>query len=89
MVRADIARDLPTHRRPPWSRHLLHRKSLTVVATQSIYWSPWSNGQIEGQINQLKMLKRVMYGRANAELLRAHILRFRSTKSEADPNKSR
>jgi hypothetical protein len=30
---------------------------------------PWSNGQLEGQINRLKMLKRQMYGRANIKLL--------------------
>lgn len=26
---------------------------------------PWSNGQVEGQVNRLKLLKRTMYGRAN------------------------
>ena len=36
--------------------------------------SPWSNGQVEGQINRLKMLKRQMYGRANLDLLRARVL---------------
>jgi len=30
----------------------------------------WSNGQTEGHINRLKTLKRAMYGRAGAELLR-------------------
>ena len=34
---------------------------------------PWSNGQAEGQINRLKMLKRAMYGRAGVELLRARM----------------
>ncbi|WP_198162456.1 transposase [Methylosinus sp. R-45379] len=33
----------------------------------------WSNGQTEGQINRLKTLKRSMYGRAGAELLRARM----------------
>jgi len=33
----------------------------------------WSNGQTEGQINKLKMLKRQMYGRANIDLLRARL----------------
>jgi len=28
---------------------------------------PWSNGQTEGQINRLKMLKRQMYGRAGLD----------------------
>ena len=35
---------------------------------------PWSNGQIEGQINRLKMLKRQMYGRAGMELLSRRFL---------------
>jgi len=35
---------------------------------------PWSKGQTEGQINRLKTLKRAMYGRASAELLRARMI---------------
>jgi transposase len=34
---------------------------------------PWSNGQTEGHINKLKMIKRQMYGRANLDLLRARL----------------
>ena len=34
----------------------------------------WSNGQTEGQINRLKLLKRQMYGRAGFELLRRRVL---------------
>ena len=34
---------------------------------------PWSNGQTEGQISRLKTLKRAMYGRAGADLLRARM----------------
>ena len=34
----------------------------------------WSNGQTEGQINKLKLLKRQMYGRANFDLLRRRVL---------------
>lgn len=33
-----------------------------------------SNGQVEGQINRLKMLKRQMYGRASLELLERRFL---------------
>ncbi len=29
----------------------------------------WSNGQVKGQINRLKTLKRQIYGRANLDLL--------------------
>jgi transposase len=35
---------------------------------------PWSNGQVEGQVNRLKTLKRQMYGRANFDLLRLRFL---------------
>jgi hypothetical protein len=34
------------------------------AAVQSAFASPWSQGQVEGQVNRLKMLKRHMYGRA-------------------------
>jgi transposase len=34
----------------------------------------WSNGQMEGQVNRLKMLKRQMYGRAGFDLLRRRFL---------------
>jgi transposase len=34
----------------------------------------WSNGQVEGQVNRLKTIKRQMYGRANFDLLRLRIL---------------
>lgn len=40
--------------------------------------SEWSNGQVEGQINRLKMLKRQMFGRAGFELLRRKVLPIRS-----------
>ena len=35
----------------------------------------WSNGQVEGQVNRLKLLKRTMYGRASFALLRKRVLR--------------
>jgi len=35
---------------------------------------PWSNGQVEGQVNRLKLLKRAMYGRASFVLLRLRVL---------------
>lgn len=35
---------------------------------------PWSNGQVEGQVNRLKLIKRQMYGRANFDLLRRRVL---------------
>jgi transposase len=35
---------------------------------------PWSNGQTEGQITKLKLVKRQMYGRAKLDLLRARLV---------------
>jgi transposase len=45
-----------------------------IDAVRNAVTEPWSNGQTEGQINRLKALKRMMYGRAGPELLRARML---------------
>ena len=42
-----------------------------VIAAASL---PYSNGQTEGQVNKLKVLKRQMYGRAKFDLLRLRLL---------------
>jgi len=49
----------------------LKRDKAAVAAALSL---PWSNGQVEGQINRLKLIKRQMYGRAKFELLRCRVL---------------
>lgn len=36
----------------------------------------WSNGQVEGHVHRLKLLKRQMYGRSGFSLLRVRVLRF-------------
>ena len=38
--------------------------------------SPWSNGQTEGQITKLKLVKRQMYGRGKIDLLQARVIGF-------------
>lgn len=35
----------------------------------------WSQGQVEGQVHRLKLIKRQMYGRGKLDLLRARVLR--------------
>jgi transposase len=35
---------------------------------------PWSNGQAEGKITKLKLVKRQMYGRAKIDLLQARLI---------------
>jgi transposase len=44
------------------------------AAVRAALSSEWSNGQTEGQVNRLKMIKRQMYGRANFDLLRLRVL---------------
>jgi transposase len=35
---------------------------------------PWLNGQTEGQITKLKLVKRQMYGRGKIDLLQARVI---------------
>lgn len=43
-------------------------------AVEAAFVYAWNNGQVEGQVNRLKMLKRQTYGRANFDLLRRRVL---------------
>jgi transposase len=43
-------------------------------AVQAAIIQPWSNGQTEGQITKLKLVKRQMYGRAKIDLLEARVI---------------
>jgi transposase len=45
-----------------------------LQAIESALRLPWSNGQTEGQVNRLKLLKREMYGRAKLDLLSQRFL---------------
>ena len=45
-----------------------------VAAIRAAITEPWSNGQIEGQITRLKLIKRQMYGRAKLDLLEARLI---------------
>jgi transposase len=47
-----------------------------ISAVTAAVDTPWSTGQVEGQINRLKMIKRQMYGRAGFDLLRARVLPY-------------
>ena len=44
------------------------------AAVKAALSSEWSNGQVEGRINRLKLLKRQMDGRARFDLLRRRFL---------------
>ncbi|WHQ70535.1 ISL3-like element ISMex24 family transposase [Methylorubrum extorquens] len=43
-------------------------------AVQAAITLPWSNGQTEGQITKLKLVKRQMYGRGKIDLLQARLI---------------
>jgi len=58
------------------------QKDISAVA--AAVDTSWSTGQVEGQINRLKMIKRQMYGRAGFELLRARVLPY-SPVTDAGP----
>lgn len=44
------------------------------AAVRAAIISPWSNGQTEGQITRLKLVKRQMYGRGKLDLLQARLI---------------
>lgn len=45
-----------------------------VEAVRAAITSPWDNGQTEGQVNKIKMIKRQRYGRASIGLLRQRLI---------------
>jgi transposase len=49
----------------------LQRDRAAVTAALTL---PFSNGQVEGQVNRLKFIKRSGYGRAKCDLLRQRVL---------------
>lgn len=53
-----------------FARGVLNDKAAVIAGLTS----PWSSGQVEGQVNRLKGLKREMYGRASFPLLKARVL---------------
>lgn len=48
-----------------------------IEAVRNAIISQWSNGQTEGQITKLKLIKRQMYGRAKIDLLQHSSARSR------------
>jgi transposase len=49
-----------------------------LAAIHAAFSLPWSNGQTEGQVNRLKLIKRQMFGRAKFDLLRQRVLACRA-----------
>lgn len=80
-----IVRKREGHRLPDWMKQVeassfrdvkrfaagLQRDKEEVLAGLTLVYS---NGQVEGQVNKLKLIKRTMYGRAGFPLLRQRVL---------------
>lgn len=45
-----------------------------IAAVRAATASPWTNGQTEGQITKLKLVKRQMYGRGKLDWLEARVI---------------
>lgn len=60
---------------PPIQRFCagLCRDRSAVIAALS---TRWSNGQVEGQVHRLKLIKRQMYGRVGFQLLKCRVLPY-------------
>ena len=59
----------------------LRRDEAAIAAAVSL---PWSNGQVEGQVHRLKLIKRQMYGRAGFQLLRRRVLPYKYDRCPAN-----
>jgi len=60
---------------PLLRRFMTQLRKKQQAAGRAAFTSRWSNGQVEAQVNCLKLQKRLMFGRANFDLLRLHVLR--------------
>jgi transposase len=62
-------------------RRFVHTLRLDLDGVRNAITESWSNGQTEGQITRLKMLKRAMYGSAGINLLRARMMPLNPTQN--------
>jgi transposase len=53
----------------PEFRRLARGVTVDLSAVKGALSYDWSQGQVEGQVHRLKMIKRMMYGRAKLDLL--------------------
>jgi len=55
------------------------------AAVNAAFFLPCSNGQVEGQVHRLKLIKRQMYGRAGFTLLHRRVLPFATHEEHRPP----
>lgn len=58
----------------PEFRRFARGVTIDLSAVKAALLYEWSNGQVEGQVHRLKMIKRQMYGRAKLDLLRSRVV---------------
>jgi transposase len=58
----------------PEFKKLAHGIRQDYAAVKAALSSEWSNGQVEAQVNCLKRKPRIVFGRANLDLLRLRVL---------------
>ncbi|MFF4864480.1 ISL3 family transposase [Streptomyces sp. NPDC001231] len=82
---ATMMRDLRGDQLPAWMERaladdlpalhsLINGLSRDIDAVTAGLSTPWSSGQVEGQVTRTKLLKRQGFGRANLDLLRKRVL---------------
>ncbi len=71
---ADWLRSAAAPESPIEMRRFAKSLQSDLSAVQAAFSLPWSNGQTEGQVNRLKLIKRQMFGRAKFDLLRQRVL---------------
>src|SRR5262249_32984489 len=81
MIRQHKGGNLDAWIRRAWDRSVPRELRLFATGLKSDFdavkaalTTCWSNGQVEGQVNRLKLIKRQMYGRAKFDLLRQRVL---------------
>ena len=62
------------HSRLPEFKKMANGIRQDYAAVKAAFSSAWSNGQVEAQANCLKLQKRIVFGRANFDLLRLRVL---------------
>jgi transposase len=58
----------------PEFRNMAKGVRLNYAAVRAAFSSEWSQGQVEVQVDCLKLQKRIVFGRANFDLLRLRVL---------------
>src|SRR5215831_12711900 len=75
VLRSRLGTSAEEHSSLPEFRKMAKGMRHDYAAAKAAFSSRWSNGQVEAQVNCLKLQKRMVFGRANFDLLRLRVLR--------------